>query len=59
MYLTPTGDFHAGQLIPVTLDGEGHPSIGGGSVAQVRRLSQEDFGATAATLSARGIITRP
>jgi hypothetical protein len=57
--LTPSGGFRAGQLIPVVLDGEGHPTRGGRSVALVRRLSKEDFGASAAHLSAAGIITQP
>jgi hypothetical protein len=57
--LTPTGAFHAGQLISVQLDSEGHPTLGGGSVAQVRRLSQEDFGSSAAHLSGSGLITAP
>jgi hypothetical protein len=55
--LTPTGGFHAGQLIAVQLDSEGHPTLGGGSVAQVRTLSEEDFGKSAAHLSHSGIIT--
>lgn len=57
--LTPTGRFHSGQLIPVTLDSEGHPTIGGGSVRLVRQLSHEDFGASAATFSSRGVIRHP
>jgi poly-gamma-glutamate capsule biosynthesis protein CapA/YwtB (metallophosphatase superfamily) len=57
--LTPTGGFHAGQLISVVLDGEGHPTLGGSSVSLVRSLSKEDFGSSAPHLSKKGIIKHP
>jgi len=57
--LRPSGRFVSGKLIPVLLDGEGHPSIGGPSIAVVRRLSKSDFGSHAPRLSRHGVIRRP
>jgi poly-gamma-glutamate capsule biosynthesis protein CapA/YwtB (metallophosphatase superfamily) len=57
--LTATGAFKSARLYSVQLDSEGHPSLGGGSVALVRTLSKEDFGAARAHLSREGIITPP
>jgi poly-gamma-glutamate capsule biosynthesis protein CapA/YwtB (metallophosphatase superfamily) len=57
--LTATGAFHSARLFPVQLDSEGHPTLGGGSVALIRTLSGEDFGSARAHLSGNGTITSP
>jgi len=57
--LTATGAFHSARLLSVQLDGEGHPTLGGGTVALIRALSKEDFGPARAHLSASGLITAP
>ncbi|HVS68417.1 MAG TPA: CapA family protein [Mycobacteriales bacterium] len=57
--LSPTGRFITGQLRSVVLDGEGRASLGGSSVATVRSLSKQDFGAHAARLSHTGVIRKP
>jgi poly-gamma-glutamate capsule biosynthesis protein CapA/YwtB (metallophosphatase superfamily) len=57
--LTATGAFHSARLLSVQLDGEGHPTLGGGTVALIRTLSKEDFGKARAHLSASGLITAP
>jgi hypothetical protein len=57
--LGPKGGFVTGRLNGVLLDGDGRPSLGVGSVALVRTLSQQDFGKHAARLSANGTIHRP
>jgi poly-gamma-glutamate capsule biosynthesis protein CapA/YwtB (metallophosphatase superfamily) len=57
--LTATGGFHSARLFAVQLDSEGHPTLGGGSVALVRTLSAEDFGSARAHLSGNGTITAP
>jgi poly-gamma-glutamate capsule biosynthesis protein CapA/YwtB (metallophosphatase superfamily) len=54
--LSRSGRFDAARLISVHLDGEGHPSLGGGTVSLVRRLSREDFGSTRARFGTRGAI---
>jgi poly-gamma-glutamate capsule biosynthesis protein CapA/YwtB (metallophosphatase superfamily) len=57
--LGPKGGFVSARLRSVLLDSEGHPTLGGSSVAIVRALSQEDFGAHAVRLSDSGAIRRP
>ena len=57
--LTADGRLRFAQIRSVTLDGDGQAHPGGGSVAVVRRLSKADFGAHAARLSHRGVITQP
>ena len=57
--LGPKGGFVGGRLRGVLLDSSGRPSLGGGSVALVRSLSQSDFGKHAARLSDNGTIRRP
>ena len=57
--LTSTGVFKSAQLIPVELDGAGHPTLGGGTVGLIRRLSKEDFGAARAHFSTNGGISAP
>jgi hypothetical protein len=54
--LTPNGRFAAGRLFSVHLDGAGHPTLGGGTVPLVRRLSREDFGSSRARFSRHGVI---
>jgi hypothetical protein len=55
---TPTGRFTGGQLWPVRLTGPGLPrrDPSRASVALVRRLSREDFGARACRISKTGRI---
>jgi len=55
--LGPDGQFRFARLFSVRLDGEGHPTRGGGSVGLVRRLSREDFGPARARFSTDGVIT--
>jgi hypothetical protein len=57
--LTSTGAFRSARLLSVQLDSEGHPTLGGDSVALVRSLSRDDFGSARAHLSANGTITAP
>jgi poly-gamma-glutamate capsule biosynthesis protein CapA/YwtB (metallophosphatase superfamily) len=57
--LTASGVFHSAKLFSVELDSEGHPTLGGGSVALIRTLSGEDFGSAAARLNDNGTITSP
>jgi poly-gamma-glutamate capsule biosynthesis protein CapA/YwtB (metallophosphatase superfamily) len=55
--LTATGKFVAARLFSVRLDSAGHPTLGGGTVGVVRRLSRQDFGSHRAHFSHRGVIT--
>jgi hypothetical protein len=55
--MTPTGAFRGARLISVVLDGEGHPTPGGGTLSLIRTLSREDFGSTRARFSRTGRIT--
>ena len=57
--LTAGGRFVAARLRPVRLSAVGVPSPGGYGIADVRALSREDFGKTAARISAAGMITPP
>ena len=57
--LSKTGGFRSARLVSVSLDSGGHASVGGGSVAFVRSLSNDDFGAGAAKFSSSGVITPP
>jgi hypothetical protein len=57
--LTATGGFRSARLFGVLLDGSGHPTLGGGTVSLVRRLSREDFGNSRAHLSGHGAVTPP
>jgi hypothetical protein len=56
--LTKTGGFRAARLVSVSLDSGGHATVGGGSVAFVRSLSDSDFGAAAARLSSSGVVSQ-
>jgi hypothetical protein len=57
--LRPDGRFRSGRLRLVTLVGRGVPRPGGTILPHVRRLSQLDFGARAATITAAGDIQAP
>ena len=57
--LTARGRFVAARLRPVRLSAVGVPSPGGYGIAEIRALSREDFGRTAARISASGMITPP
>jgi hypothetical protein len=57
--LSGDGGFVSARLRPVELDGNGAPSPGGQGIPLVQTLSKEDFGATAARISASGVITPP
>jgi len=57
--LAANGRFVSGRLRPIQLSAIGVPSPGGYGIADMRVLSRQDFGATAARISASGIITPP
>jgi poly-gamma-glutamate capsule biosynthesis protein CapA/YwtB (metallophosphatase superfamily) len=57
--LSSTGQFLGADLFPIEFTGQGQPIPGGGAVAFVAQLSTEDFGASAARISASGVITAP
>lgn len=57
--LTATGKFEAGRLFGVQLDSAGHPTMGGGTVSLVRRLSRQDFGVSRAHFGRHGVINPP
>ncbi len=57
--ITAGGQFVPARLRPVELDGDGVPSPGGYGVSLVKTVSAEDFGHSAARISARGVIAPP
>jgi hypothetical protein len=57
--LKGNGQFVSARIRPVTLSGTGVPYPGGWAVSDVRTLSLQDFGSTAARISASGAITPP
>jgi poly-gamma-glutamate capsule biosynthesis protein CapA/YwtB (metallophosphatase superfamily) len=57
--ITAGGKFISARLRPVTLDGDGVPSPGGYGISLVRTVSREDFGRSAARISANGVIRPP
>jgi hypothetical protein len=57
--LKASGQFVSGRLRPVELSSVGVPSPGGYGIADIRALSRQDFGASAARISAAGVITPP
>ena len=57
--LAPDGRFLDGRLRPARLVGEGRPAPGGGAIAAVRALSEDDFGARAARIAPDGAIRPP
>jgi hypothetical protein len=57
--ITAGGQFVTARLRPVELDGDGVPSPGGYGISLVKTVSGEDFGASAARISASGVIMPP
>jgi poly-gamma-glutamate capsule biosynthesis protein CapA/YwtB (metallophosphatase superfamily) len=57
--LNGAGEFQTGRIIPVTLTAKNQPMPGGGAVALVARLSDDDFGSSAAQFAPDGTITSP
>jgi capsule synthesis protein PGA_cap len=57
--LGPTGSLIGGRLFRVRLVAPGVPRPGGGSIAQVRRLSKADFGRRACKISRTGKLSLP
>ena len=57
--LNGAGDFRAGTLIPVALTSKNQPTRGGNAVAMVARLSNDDFGPSAAQIAGDGTISAP
>src|ERR1700683_5211744 len=57
--LTSGGRFERARIYPIQFVGQGQPVPGGGAVSLVAQLSAEDFGSSAARISASGIITAP
>jgi hypothetical protein len=57
--LTSSGRFEQARIYPIQFVGQGQPVPGGGAVSLVAQLSREDFGPSAARISASGIITAP
>jgi len=57
--ITADGRFVSARLRPVELDGNGVPAPGGEGIPLVQSVSRQDFGATAARISASGVITPP
>ncbi len=57
--LTSGGRFEGARIYPIQFVGQGRPVPGGGAVSLVAQLSTEDFGSSAARISASGVITAP
>ena len=57
--LSSDGRFEQARIYPIQFTGPGQPVPGGGAVPLVAQLSREDFGSSAARISASGIITAP
>ena len=57
--LSPAGQFVRARIYPVQFAGRGQPVPGGGSVAFMARLSEQDFGPTAARITPSGAIQAP
>ena len=57
--ITAGGQFVTARLRPVELDGDGVPSPGGYGISLVKTVSPEDFGHSAARISANGVISPP
>jgi poly-gamma-glutamate capsule biosynthesis protein CapA/YwtB (metallophosphatase superfamily) len=57
--LSASGRFEQARIYPIQFTGQGRPVPGGGAVSLVAQLSREDFGSSAARISAAGIITAP
>ncbi len=59
MTLSSTGQFERARLYPLRFSGQGQPVPGGNAVAFVGRISQQDFGSSAARISPLGAIQPP
>jgi poly-gamma-glutamate capsule biosynthesis protein CapA/YwtB (metallophosphatase superfamily) len=57
--LSGTGQFKQAQLYPLELNSNDQPSPGGDSTSFIAQLSQQDFGSTAARISAAGVVQAP
>jgi poly-gamma-glutamate capsule biosynthesis protein CapA/YwtB (metallophosphatase superfamily) len=57
--LSGSGAFLSGRLFGVLLDGAGHPTLGGGTVSLIRKLSKADFGSSRAHFADTGKISAP
>ncbi len=57
--LSGTGQYQRGRLYPLELTSQNRPTPGGDTTSFVAQLSREDFGATAAQISAQGVIQAP
>ncbi len=57
--LSSTGQFERARLYPLQFTGQGQPAPGGNAAAFVARISQEDFGSSAARISPSGAIQPP
>ena len=57
--LSSTGQFERARLYPLRFTGQGQPAPGGNAAAFVARMSQEDFGSSAARISPSGVIQPP
>ena len=59
MTLSSSGQFERARLYPLQFTGQGQPAPGGNAAAFVARISQEDFGSSAARISPLGAIQPP
>ncbi|HLI01274.1 MAG TPA: CapA family protein [Acidimicrobiales bacterium] len=57
--VTASGRFVSARLRPVQLDRDGVPSPGGSGISLVKTVSTEDFGSSAAQISASGAVRPP
>jgi hypothetical protein len=57
--LSSNGQFEQARLYPLQLGGQAQPTPGGAAATFVARLSQEDFGSSAARISPLGVIQPP
>jgi Bacterial capsule synthesis protein PGA_cap len=57
--LSPAGRFEHARIYPTQFAGKGRPVPGGGAIAFVAGLAEEDFGSSAARILPSGVITPP
>ena len=57
--LSSTGQFKRARLYPLQFTGQGQPAPGGDAAAFAARMSEEDFGSSAARISPWGVIQPP
>jgi poly-gamma-glutamate capsule biosynthesis protein CapA/YwtB (metallophosphatase superfamily) len=57
--LAPDGTFVDGRIVPTVLGDRGLPAPGGDAIGTVRRLSQEDFGASSPVIADDGTMRPP